>query len=154
MKQLDQYGCDQEDYEFLNSCVSRLYKITRKYRMGFHFKEKYGTLRFEYSPYSYWHPLHSLLYPGYYFIQYKYKWMIKLDRKLNFLFTPICEWLYKKWCKEVNKLFWKFIAERPDMAYEILDEYDDYSIAHEYIDKGLVTLRKAAMPRQSIEDLP
>lgn len=86
-------------------------------------KEKYGTARVycNFGLYG----LHSIIWPGYVYIQWKYAWMTKLDRAigvritnlLNYIVVPYQEWLYRK-------VYTKYIQLYPMYKDALLDGAD------------------------------
>ncbi len=65
------------DWKSLGEAEDYLYnRMTKLARIGVHIKEKYGSIRL--SPHFVYN-FHSLLYPGYVYNQYRYKWMWTLD---------------------------------------------------------------------------
>ena len=111
------------DWKGLNDAGVFIAKYCYRYaRLGIWWKEKYGTLRV--SP-QWGNSIHNIIWPGYCFNQFKYKWMWRFDMYL----------CYNTWCKYVFNLVYmwqKFILKRayilaikkwPHIDREILDDY-------------------------------
>lgn len=64
------WGDEDFDWNGLYEAEHFIVKILSLARIGAHAKEKYGTLRL--TPYFFSGSLHSILYPGYVYCQYKF----------------------------------------------------------------------------------
>jgi hypothetical protein len=121
---------DRKDVQDLYNAGCIVYDTCTTWgRLGGQFKEKYDTLRF-YANFSGYVSIHSLVYPGYAYIQFKSKFMTWFDIHvatpvLTFLFGNLLFW----WQKQVYSYAYnKAIKKYPRLAYEILvcADYPEY----------------------------
>lgn len=126
---------------YLDDIAMNIEMFCRKWgRFGGQSKEKYGTVRF------YVHfvglSLHTLVYPGYVYIQFP-KWLNRLDDRmitpiLNFFFGRI----YRKYQVYIyNKAYQRMLKKYPNEQYAILScaDFPEYIYgAAEYLAKRRV----------------
>lgn len=121
---MHRWGDENVDWEGIEECCHILYKICTKYgRLGGQLKEKWGEIRFyaRFEKLS----LHSLIYPGYHFIQFP-NWLYKLDNKvispvLNFFFGKV----FLKYQRYMYRLGYKrCLKAYPHLREEILSASD------------------------------
>lgn len=119
----------EEHGDRLCDAGDRLRSLSRRFRIGGQIKEKFGTLRF----YANFHSMiHDLIWPGYVYNQYPYKWMWSLDLEItNGRRSYIYYWLVQRWVLTVQ--FWgyrfcykKLVKEFPEIREEILFGADYY----------------------------
>lgn len=118
-----EWGDEDFDWGALYKARNYIRLNTRHVRLGLHMKEKWGTLRVSVWPFI--GNLHSILYPGYMYNQYKYAWMWKADCWLR---RHCPQWIVRKvqrWQLLALKKAWLEAADLwPHIREEILDEYD------------------------------
>ena len=136
------WGDEDFDWDALGQAEHMLNKIARRWRIGIHTKEKYGTLRC--SVYLFDGSLHSIVYPGHVYIRWHNKYIKSWDRKLaypnNFIYAYIVGKVqYLQLCI-LRMAYRKVIKKYPHIEAEIVvdhpfsegffpegDKYNDYS---------------------------
>lgn len=92
----------------------------RKYRIGIHWKEKYGTLR--YSFFLFDGTLHQLIWPGYVFHQNK--WIPAIDRKISWIFDGLFGNTIRRFqLYRLSKIVDSACRKWPHIRLEILDDF-------------------------------
>lgn len=112
---------DTFDWTGLNNAINYISDRLRKLaRIGVHSKEKYGTARI--SCYFVDTP-HSLIWPGYVYNQYPYKWMWGLDVYYgrNLLYYTGLSYIIIKWQKWIYvDTYRRAVKKWPHLKDEIL----------------------------------
>ena len=133
------WGDTDFDWDGLNDALHIIWKTCRWARLGAHVKEKYGSARV--TPWFWDGSLHSLLYPGYVYCQYKDRWF-GIGNILwwcdIYLFPKIAKWtgllsiIFWIQKKVYNLAFQRALKKHPHIRDEILADVD----FHELIDGG------------------
>lgn len=120
-----EWGDDDVDWEAINAATDYLPMYMRRWgRIFSHGKEKYGTVRV--SAVLGHISLHGILWPAYYYNQFLYKWMWKLD---IVCVTPILRFLFSRvWGKYqvfiYRKAYKNALYKWPHIEDEILEDAD------------------------------
>lgn len=121
-----EWGEEDFDWAALSQAGELIYNRCRKARLGIHWKEKYGTLRV--SPWPFSGMLHSLIWPGYVYNQYKWKWMWRVDCFLAHKIMPLWpfrhlhNFIVRKQVQVLADAYTEAVQKFPHIKDEILDD--------------------------------
>ena len=121
---MHRYGDDWPHWDKLHRAIYEVLDYWRKYRLGSHGKEKWGTFR----DHVYWSDgtLHSLVYPGYVYIQWRwfyYNIDYPIIRRLVYYSGLL--FLLNRWQRFIYRRGIELALRKyPEVVYELTCELD------------------------------